>query len=200
MAQGQTLEDDLEEAGALLFNSVYIGLDPDTANLEPQALAAAIDHELEEDPDIEGSWQSLPAPHVRSAQSSQPSRGSGKQLTRSKGPTMEFKLTGLSAEIDQYYPTASLRSRILVAAEDLEILDHIKTSTWQKFLTSLRSDSKGNVRETGSNMVRIEYRVVCPVQGHSSEEARLRVSVREIIFLTLINVTFRQKSYLSAYT
>jgi autophagy-related protein 2 len=63
-----------------------------------------------------------------------------------------------------------------VTVRNLEILDHIKTSTWQKFLTELRSDSRGNIRETDSNMVRVELRTVRPVQNHPSEEARLRVS------------------------
>lgn len=72
--------------------------------------------------------------------------------------------------------------------EDVEIFDHIKTSTWKKFLTSSRSDSRGNIRETGSNMVRVELRTVHPVPNHPSEEARLRVGLSylsTLLYLTL---------------
>jgi len=83
----------------------------------------------------------------------------------------------LDAELDQYCPDQPLVSRIFVTVKDLEILDFIKTSTWKKFLTDLRSDAKGNVRETDSNMVRIELCSVRPVPGHPSEEARLRAKI-----------------------
>ena len=82
----------------------------------------------------------------------------------------------LAAEFDQYRPEAAFVSRVFATIRDLEILDHIKTSTWKKFLTSLRADSRGNVRETDSHMVRVELRMLHPVPGHPSEEARLRVS------------------------
>ena len=98
------------------------------------------------------------------------------RLTRSRGPSIEIRLSGLDAELDQYCPEEGLVSRTFATVRDVEILDHIKTSTWQKFLTELRSDSRGNVRETDSNMVRVELRTVHPVPKHPSEEARLRVS------------------------
>ena len=177
VANGQTQDPSVEETSTLLFNSVYIGLEQDLDELEPGALIAAIDEELNDDADNESqsSWQSLRPPstgkpRVRST------RVHGKRLTRSRGPSIEFKLSGLDAEVDQYRPDERFVSRTFVTVKDVEILDHIKTSTWQKFLTELRSDSRGNVRETDSNMVRIELRTVRPVQNNPSEEARLRVS------------------------
>jgi autophagy-related protein 2 len=177
VANGQTQDPSVEETSTLLFNSVYIGLDQDVDELEPGALIAAIDEELNDDADNESqsSWQSLRPPSTGKPRM-RSTRVHGKRLTRSKGPSIEFKLSGLNAEIDQYRPGEALVSRTFVTVRDLEILDHIKTSTWQKFLTELRSDSRGNVRETDSNMVRVELRTVRPVQNHPSEEARLRVS------------------------
>lgn len=178
VATGQTQDPSVEDTSALLFNSVYIGLEQDVDELEPGALIAAIDEELLDD-DVENesqsSWQSL-RPQPTGKPRTRTARIHGKRLTRSKGPSIEFKLTGVDAEVDQYRPGEPLVSRTLATVRDLEILDHIKTSTWQKFLTELRSDSRGNVRETESDMVRVELRTVRPVPSDPSEEARLRVS------------------------
>ncbi|KAJ7905574.1 hypothetical protein B0H14DRAFT_2660774 [Mycena olivaceomarginata] len=176
VAGGQTQDPSLEETSTVLFNSVYIGLDEDVDGLEPAALIAAIDEELKDDFETisQSSWQSLrpstgTKPHTRSP------KVHGKRLTRSKAPSIEFQLLGVEAEVDQYRPDESLVSRTFVTVKDLEILDHIKTSTWNKFLTELRSDSRGNVRETDSNMVRVELRSVRPVPGHPSEEAKAKI-------------------------
>ncbi|KAF7338239.1 GP-PDE domain-containing protein [Mycena venus] len=179
VAGGQAQDPSFEETSTVLFNSVYIGLDQDVDELEPAALIAAIDEELKEDFDTisQSSWQSLrpstgtTKPRARSA------KVHGKRLTRSKAPSIEFQLMGVEAEVDQYRADEPLVSRTFATVKDLQILDHIKTSTWNKFLTGLRSDSRGNVRETDSNMVRVELRSVRPVPGHPSEEARLRAKI-----------------------
>ena len=177
VASGQTQDPIIEEeTNTLLFNSVYIGLEQDIDELEPGELIAAIDDELNDDLDTasQSSWQSL-KPSAGSART-QSTRIHGKRLTRSKAPNIEFRLTGFSSEVDYYRPGEPLVSRTFITVRDLEILDHIKTSTWRKFLTELRSDSRGNVRETGSDMVRVELRTALSVPGYSSEEVRLRVS------------------------
>ncbi|KAF8163360.1 hypothetical protein B0H34DRAFT_764867 [Crassisporium funariophilum] len=179
VANGQMQDPNVEDTSALLFNSVYIGLEQDEEALgEPAALLAAIDEELRDDLDTasQSSWQSL-KPSNSNKPLTRPTRVHGKRLTRSRTPSIEFCASGLRAEIDQYQPDNPLVSRTFVTVKDLEILDHIKTSTWKKFLTQLRSDSRGNVRETDSNMVRVELRTVRPVPGHPSEEARLRAKL-----------------------
>ncbi|OBZ75363.1 Autophagy-related protein 2 [Grifola frondosa] len=181
VASGQTPDPSVEETNALLFNSVYIGLEHNVDELEPGALIAAIDEELNEEVETstQSSWQSL-APQPTSPPgrtSSGRSRPRRRRLHRSKGPSIEFRLLGVDAEVDTYVPDAALVSRTLATVKDVEILDHIKSSTWKKFLTALRSDSRGNVRESDSNMVRVELRSVRPVPGHPSEEARLRAKL-----------------------
>ncbi|KAH9946106.1 uncharacterized protein BXZ73DRAFT_86295 [Epithele typhae] len=155
----------------LLFNSVYIGLEHNIDELEPGALIAAIDEELNEEfeTNTQSSWQSLkPQPLASPGRGgSQASKPHKRRLHRSKGPSIEIRLMTIRAEFDQVFATV----------QDLEILDHIKTSTWKKFLTSLRADSRGNVRETDSNMVRVELRMLHPVPGHPSQEARLRAKI-----------------------
>ena len=186
VANGQTPDPSVEETNALLFNSVYIGLEHNIDELEPGALIAAIDEELNEEfeTNTQSSWQSLkPQPLASPGRggSQPPTQRHRRRLYRSRGPSIEIKLMDLDAEVDQYRPEAALVSRVFATVKDVEILDHIKTSTWSKFLTSLRADSRGNVRETDSNMVRVELRMLHPVPGHPSQEARLRVSTPVVV-------------------
>lgn len=178
LATGQTPDPSVEETNTLLFNSVYIGLEHNVDELEPGALIQAIDAELNEDAETasQSSWQSFKPQQMSPGNPEGRTKHSRKAVTRSKGPCIEFRVQGLAAEVDNHVSHESLASRTLVTVRDLEILDHIKTSTWSKFLTSRRTDSRGNIRETGSNMVRVELRKVHPVVGNPAEEARLRVS------------------------
>ncbi|KAF9265490.1 hypothetical protein L218DRAFT_860278 [Marasmius fiardii PR-910] len=178
VANGQTQETDVEETSALLFNSVYIGLKQNVDELEPTALVAAIDEELREDLETasQGSWQTLPAPSLGMINTSS-TRTAAQRLARSRGSNIEFQVIGLNATFDQYKTSEQLVSKAFATIENLEILDHIKTSTWKKFLTALRSDSRGNIRETGSSMVRFELRTLKPVPEDPSEENRLRLKI-----------------------
>ncbi|KAM6500465.1 hypothetical protein JOM56_003479 [Amanita muscaria] len=178
VASGQTPDASMEEMSSVLFNSVYIGLDQDVESLEPGALLAAIDEHLNDDMETasQSSWQSL-RPHSSGKAKSKSVRVHGKRLNRSKNPSMEFVLTGAKAEMEHYRPSDTVLSRTFVTVKDVEIFDHIKTSTWRKFLTALQLDTRGNTRETDSNMVRVELQNVRPVPGHPSEEARLRAKI-----------------------
>lgn len=183
VASGQTPDPSVEETNTLLFNSVYIGLEHNVDELEPDALLAAIDDELAEDQETasQSSWQSfVPPPTSPKSTSSGKTKaatthGRHKVSKRSRGPSIEFRFVQASIDFDQYRNDLDLASRVLVTVRDVEILDHIKTSTWRKFLTSMVTDSKGNIRETDSNMVRVELRQVFPAPGHATQEARLRV-------------------------
>ncbi|KAG1753407.1 hypothetical protein EDB19DRAFT_1669210 [Suillus lakei] len=181
IATGQTQDPSVEETSAMLFNSIHIGLDQDFDSLDPTALVAAIDDELNENAETEShsSWQTLPPASPGQQQRMPSARIHGRRLTRSKGPSIEIKLIGLDAEVDNYRhrPKDALISRTLVATKDAEILDHVKTSTWRKFLTELRSDSRGNIRETDSSMVRVELKTVRPSPSDPSEETRLRAKL-----------------------
>ncbi|KAL0946599.1 hypothetical protein HGRIS_012798 [Hohenbuehelia grisea] len=178
VATGQTADPSIEETSALLFNSMYIGLEKDVGELEPGALIAAIDEELREDHETatQSTWEPLGNP-VSGKSSAPPTRIHGKRLARARGSSIEIRLMNLNAEIDKYREEEPTISRVFATVQDLEILDHIKTSTWKKFLTELRSDPRGNVRETESNMVRVELLSVHPVHGHPSDEARLKAKI-----------------------
>ncbi|KAF7792954.1 hypothetical protein EIP86_004057 [Pleurotus ostreatoroseus] len=181
VASGQTPDPSVEETSTLLFNSVYIGLEHNVDEMEPGALIAAIDEELNDDLETasQSSWQSLkPQQQSPIGPGSRPkTKRSNKRLARSKGPCIDFRLQHLDADIDNYRSDPVVASRALVTVRDVEILDHIRTSTWSKFLTSLATDSKGNIRESGSNMVRVELQKVYPVPGNPAEEARLKAKL-----------------------
>ncbi|KAJ3557004.1 hypothetical protein NM688_g1710 [Phlebia brevispora] len=181
VASGQTPDPSVEETNTLLFNSVYIGLEHNVDELEPGALIAAIDEELNEDLETasQSSWQSLKPQQLSptSSPAKPASKRPSKRLSRSRGPCIDFRLQHLDADIANYRSHPSVASRTLVTVRDVEILDHIRTSTWSKFLTSLATDSKGNIRETGSNMVRVELQQVYPVPGNPTEEARLKAKI-----------------------
>lgn len=192
LASGQVPDESVEETHAMLFNSVHIGLPENADEMEANEIIAAIDEELGDDAETAGddaetaslsSWQSMnrqagsSKPAVTPSTAGKPARFRGKKLTRSKHSRIDVCLYNLEAEVDKLHPNeGDLMSRVLVKIRDLEIQDHIKTSTWKKFLTGMKSDSKGNIRETDSYMVRVELKMVKPSRILEQEEARLKVN------------------------
>jgi autophagy-related protein 2 len=179
LANGQAHDPSSEETSSLLYNSVYVGLDENVEGMDSDALIAAIDQELEDEYEVasQSSWQTLvpmSAPPTND-QAAKPTKR--KILKRSRHPSIEFRLLGVALSLDQYKSTVPYGSRVLCTVENLQILDHIKTSTWKMFLTDMQRDLRGIIRETGSNMVRLELLNVRPVPGNATEEARLRVSM-----------------------
>jgi autophagy-related protein 2 len=179
LASGQAYDPNIDETSALLFNSVYVGLEENVEGMDSGALIAAIDQELEDEYEVasQSSWQTLVP--VSSAKPSETAIAQSKRrsLKRSRNPSIEFRLAGLALSFDHYRPMEAFASRTLCTVRDLQIFDHIKTSTWKMFLTELRRDLRGIVRETGSNMVRLELRNVRPVPQNPAEETRLRVRI-----------------------
>ncbi|VDB83052.1 unnamed protein product [Peniophora sp. CBMAI 1063] len=192
VAEGQKYDPTVdEEPSALLFNSFYVGLKEDAEGMEGDRLIGAIDEALMEGFEGEGdvetasqsSWQSLPAkPQQRRVSSQLPTAqtaksSKGRRLTRATTPSVEFKVQGANIEHDRYADAEDLASRVFATIKELEIYDHCKTSTWRKFLSALRLDSRGNIRETGSSMVRVEVQNIRPVRGNETEEVRLRAKL-----------------------
>jgi autophagy-related protein 2 len=176
LASGQKADESIEHTSSTLFNSIYIGVDQQN-DMDTAALLKAIDDELDglgDDTASQSSWQTMPVPGSTEKRSRVRLRG--KRLTRSKRPQIEFSLKGLRAEFDQYAYGAPTAQRIGMNAASFEILDHIKTSTWKKFLTEMKADSRGNVRETDADMLRVEVLVVRPNLPDPGEEIRVKVS------------------------
>jgi autophagy-related protein 2 len=188
LASGQKADESLDRAttGSMLFNSIYVGLDQNREGLDDTAaLLAAIDEELEDmdgetEMNTQSSWQTLPGAPVQPGNAAvdrqaKRTRLHGRRLTRSKRAQVEIGLKGIKCDFDAYGPDDDIASRVHATVQSLEILDHIKTSTWKKFLTEMKSDARGNMRETDADMVRVELVAVRPSLPSPSEESRLRV-------------------------
>lgn len=189
VASGQTSDESIEQAGVTLFNSVYVGPSQYLGGLDSSGFlgAAGDDDDLLQDfgdDTSQGSSAFLPVmgrpdrAGTPVSASSRPSRSAKKarKLTRSKHSRIEVSLAGIRAELTTHPVGSETASRVRITVRDLEVLDHIKTSTWKKFLTEMKSDSRGNVREAGSHMVSIELKSVRPIASQAPEEGRLRVS------------------------
>lgn len=183
LASGQKADESIERAntGSVLFNSIYIGVEQRN-EMDAAALIQAIDDELEgmgmgEDElatASQSSWQTLPPPGGAARSKT---RLRGKRLGRSKKAQIEIGVYGLKADLDMYGPLEAIAKRLHISAKTIEILDHIKTSTWKKFLTEMKADSRGNIRETDADMLRLEMMGVRPNLPRTEEELRLKVSI-----------------------
>jgi autophagy-related protein 2 len=169
-------EESADDARAFLFNSVHLGLDQDTSELDREELLAAIEEELTEDTEeaMDESWETIkqqnPSPKPKRTVPS----SHHVPLKRTAEPFIEILLTGLNLDFNQYLPNLPLTTRLLVTSRELDIIDHVKSSTWRRFLTSMRYDLQGNIRESESNMVRVELVTLKPAASFEDEEARLR--------------------------
>ena len=77
----------------------------------------------------------------------------------------------------RYVPTTALWSKLAVQVRDIEILDHLVTSKWNKFLTHLQPDEQTNPRESDSNMLTFEMKGYhLTADSDDSVEYRLKVS------------------------
>lgn len=181
LASGQKADASVDMMSSVLFNSVYIGFE----GREDMDLLAAIDEELRDfepaESETASSWQTFPDPgvgvHTAPAPRKSHVRLRGKRLSRSKKGQIEFNVNGLRADVDMYGADDATASRIHATVQGFEILDHIKTSTWKKFLTEMKADSRGNVRETDADMVRVEITNVRPNLPSTDEEIRVRAKI-----------------------
>ena len=158
--------------GDFLFNSIYIGI---PANRDPRELAHQVNRNLDD-------LASEPESYAPSKSSDSPSRkgqvprsrGSRKpRLKRSKYHKMTFELKGVCADL-VVFPSDSgeTQSSLDIRIQDLEIFDHVPTSTWKKFATYMHEVGE---RESGSDMIRLEILNVKPVPNLAASEITLKV-------------------------
>ncbi len=184
LASGQKADASVDMTSSVLFNSVYIGFDG-RDDMDSTQLMAAIDEELLDlepaESETASSWQTFPDPGAGAHPAPTPRKSHvrlrGKRLSRSKKGQIEFSVNGLRADIDVFGADDATASRIHATVQGCEILDHIKTSTWKKFLTEMKADSRGNVRETDADMVRVEITNVRPNLPSTDEEIRVRAKI-----------------------
>ena len=167
---------DLEEEessviGDFLFNSIYIGI---PANRDPTELARQVNHNLDELASETGSYATSSASASPSRQGhTSRSKSSKLRLKRSKHHKMAFELKGISADIVVFPPdSGETQSSIDIRVQDLEIFDHVPTSTWKKFATYMHDAGE---RESGTSMIHLEILNVKPVPNLAASEMILKV-------------------------
>lgn len=166
-------DDDLSVVGDCLFNSIYIEI---PANSDPRELSHNINHGID---DLASETGSYATTTTVTATPSRPDRTSSVRrkklrLARSKHHKMTFELKGISADLVVFPPgSGETQSSLDVRVNDLEIFDHVPTSTWKKFATYMHDAGE---RETGTSMVHLEILNVKPVPDLAASEIVLKVS------------------------
>ena len=168
-----TEEEEESVIGDFLFNSIYIGI---PANKDSRELASEINRDIDDLTSESGSYATSttitgsPARH-------QPLRQKQKRLKlkRSKQHKMTFELKGISTDMLVFPPgSGEVQSSIDIRVKDLEIFDHVPTSTWKKFATYMRDAGE---REAGTSMIHIEILNVRPVPDLAATEMILKLTV-----------------------
>ncbi|KAI9806429.1 MAG: autophagy- protein 2 [Piccolia ochrophora] len=167
--------DDEQESviGDFLFNSIYIGI---PANRDPRDLSGQISRDVDELASESESYapSTLPTSPGRELRPCRPRR-SKLRLHRSKHHKMAIELKGLSVDVVVFRPgMGETESSIDVRLRDVEIFDHVPTSTWKKFVTYMQDAGE---RESGSDMVHLEILTVRPIPDLAASEFVVKASI-----------------------
>lgn len=174
-ARGKPREAEEEEEsviGDFLFNSIYIGI---PTNHDPKELARHVNRNLDDLASESESQATYSTSNSPSRQGQIPkSRTKRLRLDRSKYHKMTFELKGVSADMIIYPPDMEeTQSSVDIRVHDLEIFDHVPTSTWKKFATYMHDAGE---RESGTSMVHLEILNVKPVANLAASELILKVN------------------------
>ena len=172
------VEDEESVIGDFLFNSIYIGI---PANKDPRDLQREIDREINDLNSETGSYATtttVTATPSRQGKSVSSREKRGPRLNRSKAHKMSFELRGVCADL-VVFPSDSeeTQSSLDVRVRDLEIYDHVPTSTWRKFATYMHEAGE---RESGTSMIHLEILTVKPVPELAASEIVLKVTYSRV--------------------
>ncbi|KAF7619621.1 hypothetical protein AFLA_001246 [Aspergillus flavus NRRL3357] len=166
-------EDEESVIGDCLFNSIYIGI---PANKDPRELRSDINRNIDDLVSETGSYATtttVTGATVRQSQS--PSFRKKLRLSRSKYHKMTFELKGICADLVVFPPdSGETQSSLDVRVNDLEIFDHVPTSTWKKFATYMHEVGE---KESGTSMVHLEILTVRPVPELAASEIVLKATL-----------------------
>ncbi|GKZ64341.1 autophagy-protein 2 [Aspergillus niger] len=168
--------DEEEESviGDCLFNSIYIGV---PANKDPRDIRNDINRNIDDLASETGSYATtttVTGATVRQSQSPAV-RGKKLRLSRSKYHKMTFELKGICADLVVFPPdSGETQSSLDVRIKDLEVFDHVPTSTWKKFATYMHEAGE---KESGTSMVHLEILTVRPVPQLAATEIVLKATI-----------------------
>ncbi|KAL1956268.1 hypothetical protein VTO42DRAFT_7441 [Malbranchea cinnamomea] len=172
-ARASPVDDDEEESviGDFLFNSVYIGI---PTSRDPRDLSHEINRNID---DLESDVGSFATSTTVTAMPNQPpsKKREKLRLARSKHHKITFELKGIAADLVVFPPgSGETQSSLDIRVRDLEIFDHLPTSTWKKFATYMHDAGE---REIGANMVHLEILNVKPVADLAASELILKATI-----------------------
>lgn len=168
--------DEEEESviGDCLFNSIYIGI---PANKDPRDIRNDINRNID---DLVSETGSYATTTTVTGNTSRPShspslRGKKLRLSRSKYHKMTFELKGICADFVVFPPDSEeTQSSLDVRVNDLEIFDHVASSTWKKFATYMHEAGE---KESGTSMIHLEILTVKPVPELAASEIVLKATI-----------------------
>ncbi|KAL5337880.1 hypothetical protein BJX70DRAFT_367946 [Aspergillus crustosus] len=170
--------DDEEDVviGDCLFNSIYINI---PATRDPSDLRGDISQDINRNIDDltseTGSYATTSTVTTVRRNNSPNLRGKKLRLSRSKAHKMTFEIKGICADLVVFPPgSGETLSSLDVRVKELEIFDHLPSSTWKKFATYMREAGE---KETGTSMVHLEILTVRPVTDLAAFELVLKVTV-----------------------
>jgi autophagy-related protein 2 len=171
-APEQDFEDEGTVIGDFLFNSIYIGV---PGNRDPGQLAQAINNQLNDNATETESVATTAFTHTTVRPGASRHKSKRLKLGRSKYHKITFELKGVNVDLVTFPPgSGETRSSIDVRIKDLDIFDHIHSSTWKKFAMY---DQDAGEREMGNSMVHLELLNVQPVQDLAASEIVLKATI-----------------------
>lgn len=147
--------EDEDVIGDCLFNSIYVSI---PANHDPRELVGGINHLLDDTESIATTTMTQTTTRTTTGQFR--SRAKKLRLGRSRRHKITFELSGVNVDLVQFPPgTGETLSSVDVRVNNLEVFDHVPTSTWKKFATY---NLDAGERELGQSMAHIQMCVVKP--------------------------------------
>ena len=169
----EIIDEEEEAIGDFLFNSIYIGI---PANRDPHELSRAINEGLNDNAtETESIATTAQTGATNRTVRPHHSRSKRLRLHRSKHHKITFELKGINVDMMAYPPdSGETQSSIDIRVTDLDVFDHVPTSTWKKFATY---DQDQGEREMGTSMAHLELLNVKPIPGLGAAEIVLRVTI-----------------------
>jgi len=164
-------EEEESEIGDFLFQSIWIAVPP---NKDEKDLRKRINREVDDLTSETGTMtttasQSTTRPALRQR------RSRTLKLDRSKRHKVSIEVRNLDTEVLVLPPSVvETQSSINVRVGDLEIYDHVPSSTWRKFITYMHD---AGPRPVGKPMIHLELQNVKPKPELAATEMVIRATV-----------------------
>lgn len=178
--------------GDCLFNSIYIGI---PVNHDPRELSKHINKEVDDLVTETGSQTTGTTARPLTAQPSRRPHRRKLKLERSKRQKLSIELRGASVDFFVYPPGGETSSSADIKVRDLDVYDHVSTSTWKKFATYMQD---AGLREDKKPMVRLEICEVRPVPELTASELVIRVRSLLLAFATKL-ISYRRPCFRYVY-